>query len=160
MRHLAQATAWIILLAAQVLSAQQKQPPMKPTAPGTSGDPAWQAIVRLGDGRTFVTDGGLAIDVTVAKLGKLPEREVPGKVIENYLGAPHQDEYSFSDLSADPNGRTYTTPRGIPLNATYVDYLRRILPVRSVRFRMNKELEPVVILVETKAVGVLMPVQK
>jgi len=90
----------------------------------------------------------------------LPEKEFPGKVIENYFNLPHKDEYRFSDLKAPGNGRTYTTPSGIPLNATYIDYLRRILPLQSARFRMGGELEPVLILVDGKAVGVLMPVRK
>ena len=159
MRPLTAATTLVAILtvASQPALAQSR---MKPTAPGTSGDPAWQAVVRLGDGRTLVTDGGIAIDAALAKLPKLPEKAFPGKVIENYFNLPLKDEYRFSDLKAPGNGRTYTTPSGIPLNATYIDYLRRILPLQSARFRMGGELQPVVILVDGKAVGVLMPVRK
>jgi len=157
MRQLWKATtALLAALFVQALSAQT----MKPTAPGTTGDPAWQGVVRLSDGRSFVTDGGLAIDAALAKLAKLPERELPGKVLENYLGAPQQDEYRFSDLAKAANGRTYTCPSGIPLSATYIDYLRRILPPASVRFRVGGELQPVVVFLDGKAVGVLMPVRK
>lgn len=133
---------------------------MKPTAPGTSGDPIWQGVVLLSDGRRLVTDGGIAIDAALAKLPTLPEKEFPGKAIENYFNLPLKDEYRFSDLRAPGNGRTYTTPSGIPLSATYIDYLRRILSPESARFRMGGELQPVVILVDGKPVGVLMPVRK
>jgi hypothetical protein len=147
------------IMTAQVLLAQT-QAPMKPTAPGTAGDPTWQGTVRLGDGRTFVTDGGLAIDAVLAKPAKLPDREVAARVLEGYLNAPHKDEYGFGDLSAVASGRTYTAPNGIALNATYIDFLRRTLPARSVRFRMTGALQPVVIHANGQAVGVLMPVRQ
>jgi hypothetical protein len=159
MRDLTIATTIVtaMTLAAPVVLAQTR---MTPTAPGATGDPAWQAVARLRDGRTLVTDGGIAIEAALAKLAKLPEKEFSGKVIENYFGLSLKDEYRFSDFTAPANGRTYTSPSGIPLNATYLDYLRRTLPAASVRFRMGGELQPVVILVDGKAVGVLMPIRK
>jgi hypothetical protein len=157
MRYLRTTLVTVLTLAAQVLLAQTR---MTPTAPGTKGDPAWQAVVRLSDGRTLVTDGGIAIEAAVAKLASLPEKEFSGKIIENYFNLPLKDEYRFGDLTPLANGRTYTTPSGVPLNATYLDYLRRTLPAAAVRFRMGGELQPVVILVDGKAVGVLMPVRK
>jgi hypothetical protein len=157
MRYLRTTLVTVLTLAAPILLAQTR---MKPTAPGTTGDPAWQAVARLSDGRTLVTDGGLAIDAALAQLARLPEKEFSGKVIENYFNLPLKDEYRFGDLTPPANGRTYTTPSGIPLNATYLDYLRRILPAASVRFRMGGELQPVVILVDGKAVGALMPVRR
>lgn len=157
MRYLKTTLLTALTLAAPVLLAQTR---LKPTAPGTAGDPVWLAVARLSDGRTLVTDGGIAIEAALAKLASLPEKEFSGKVIENYFGLPLKDEYRFSDFTPSANGRTYTTPNGIPLNATYLDYLRRTLPAASVRFRMGGELQPVVILVDGKAVGVLMPVRK
>lgn len=160
MRHLTTAAAVAVaVMTAQVLSAQS-QKPMKPTAPGTSGDPTWQGTVRLTDGRTFVTDGGLAIDAALAKPAKVPDRTFPPKVLEDYLNAAHKDEYSFSDLTAVATGRTYTTPSGIALNATYINYLRRTLPTRSVRFRMTAPMQPVVVVDSGKPVAVLMPVRQ
>src|SRR5262245_9394558 len=112
MRYIIKATA-VGVMTAQVLLAQT---PMKPTVPGTPGDPAWQGAVRLSDGRTFVTDGGLAIDAALAKPAKLPDRELAGKLLEDYLNASYKDEYGFSDLDAAASGRTYTAPNGITLN--------------------------------------------
>lgn len=153
MRHL---TAAVVILFARLVFAQT---PMTPAAPGTPGDPKWQGIIHMSDGRTFVTDGGLAVDAALARPAALPERVVSGKVLETYFGAAHPDEYGFADLTAAVSGRTYTAPNGIPLNATYVSYLRRILPA-SVRFRMSGEMQPVVITANGKIVGVLMPVRK
>jgi hypothetical protein len=154
----ATATAAIAVFISQVLLAQTQ--PMKPTAPGSTGDPKWQAVLRTSDGRTFVTDGGLAIEAELAKPAKLPERQVAGKLMDTYLSATPPDEFGLSDLTANASGRTYTTPKGIPLNATYINFIRRILPARAVRFRMGGELQPVLIVANGKAVGVLMPVKK
>jgi len=150
-------TTALSLVMAPVLVAQT---PMKPTAPGTPGDPMWQGIVRLSDGRTFVTDGGMAIDAALAKPAKLPERELAGRVLESYLNASHEHEYGFADLTAAASGLTYTAPAGIALNATYVSYLRRTLPARAVRLRMTGEMQPIVIAIDGKVVGVLMPVRQ
>jgi hypothetical protein len=144
-------------MTAQVVSAQTR---MQPTAPGSHGDPVWQGVLRFADGRTFVTDGGLAIDAAFAKPAQLPTRELPPRVLDQYLNAAHKSEYGFSDLSAAASGRSYTAPNGIPLNATYVNFLRRTLSVRSVRFRMNGDMQPVVIVASGTAVGVLMPMKQ
>jgi len=52
------------------------------------------------------------------------------------------------------------TPDGIPLNATYIEYLRRILPRGQVRLRMSGDMHPVVIVADARVLGVLMPVKK
>ncbi len=153
------AAATTVLLATTTASAQQ-QPPMKPTAPGTRAEPAWQGVVRASDGRSFITDGGLAIDVTLVKPAKLPDRELPGKVLEQYFASPHKDEYRLNELRVANPSKTYVSPSGVLLNATYVDYLRKVLPAASVLLRMNGDMQPIVVAVDGKAVGVLMPVRK
>jgi hypothetical protein len=150
----AKATAAIVILTAQVVLAQTR---MTPTAPGTVGEPTWQGIVRASDGRTFVTDGGLAIDTAFAKPATLPDRELAAKVLEDYLKAPYKDECALNDLKEVVTGRTYTTPSGINVNATYVKFLQRVLP-RGARLGMSAPRQPIVILAGGKAVGVLMPV--
>ena len=152
------ATVLVTALSAQILLAQT-QKPLKPTAPGTAGDPAWQGYILMSDGRTFVTDGGLAIDAAYAKLPELPTRRLTPGVLEKYLNAAPQTEYGFDDFVAAPTGKTYTAPNGIPLSTTYINYLRRTLPP-SARFGMNGDMEPIVTKVDGKAVGVLMPVRK
>jgi hypothetical protein len=156
MRQVCSAIAIVTVLTAQVVFAQAR---MKPTAPGSQGDPVWQGVLRFADGRTFVTDGGLAIDAALAKPAQLPTRELPSKVLERYFNAPHKDEYGFGDLTAALSGRTYSAPDGVALNATYVAFLRRVLP-RSARFRIAGQMQPVVIVADGKTVGVLMPVKQ
>lgn len=141
-----------------IVSAQ-----LKTTAPGSSGDPVWQRTLHLSDGRTFVTDGGLAMDAALAKPAALPEQTLPeasAKSIEKYLAATLKDEFALAQLTANPNGQTYAAPSGLLLNSTYVNFLRRVLPNRTLRFRMEAELTPMVILSDGKAVGVLMGVKR
>jgi hypothetical protein len=156
MRRTVTATAAVAFMTAQLLLAQ----PMKPTAPGTPGDPKWQGIFRLADGRTFVTDGGLAIDASVARPAVLPSRELVPKVLHELLNASYKDECGLGDLGGPEKGRNYISPSGIALNATYVDFLRRALPAGSVRLRMNEKAQPILIVASGKAVGVLMPVKQ
>ena len=158
MRHSAGLAGVVVVVTTQLLLAQA--PRMQPTAPGTEGDPAWQGTVRLSDGRTFVTDGGLALDAAVAKPARLPDRELAAKVLESYLGRPHTVEYGIRDLSAASSGKTYTAPNGVALNATYINFLRRALPGGAVRLRFTGDLQPIVILANGTTVGVLMPVKQ
>jgi hypothetical protein len=150
------ALAVLAVFTAEVLMAQTR---ITPTAPGTPGDPVWQGTLRANDGRTFVTDGGLLIDAAFAKPATIPDRTFPPKLLDDYLSTPYKDEYGFSDLTAAPSGKTYTAPNGIALNATYINFLRRVLPPGAVRFRIGGGLQPIVILANGTAVGVLMAVR-
>lgn len=156
--------AFVAFAAASVLAAA---PPagqrITPATPGTKGDPVWTRTLHLSDGRTFVSDGGLAIDAALAKPAALPTVVLPpasAKLIEGYLSAPLKDEVSVTALTPNPNGRTFEAPSGVLLNATYVNFLKRILPTRSLRFRMETEQQPMVILSDGKPVGVLMAVKR
>jgi hypothetical protein len=158
MRYLPPAAALAAFLIAVTVSAQT-QTPMKPTVPGSPGDPVWQGTVHMSDGRTFITDGGLAVDATVARPAAVPARELPAKVLDEYLKALHTSECGFADLTSAATGNTYTSPVGIALNATYVNYLRRVAP-RSSRFRMTDGMHPIVVVADGIPIGVLMPVKK
>jgi hypothetical protein len=120
-------------------------------------------MVRLSDGRTLVTDGGLAIDAGIAKPAALPTQVLgpaSAKILEGYLAAPLKDEFTLGDLRSTATGHTYIAPSGVVLNATYIDYLRRIMPTTKLRFRMKGDLEPVVVLANGTPIGVLMPVKR
>ena len=65
----------------------------------------------------------------------------------------------MSDLNPAASGKGYTTPSGIELNATYITFLRRHLP-SDASLRSTARNQPIVIVVDGKAVGVLMPVRQ
>jgi hypothetical protein len=155
MRHLTLAAVAALLMPVFA----QTRAPLKPTVPGSPGDPVWQGTLRMSDGRTFITDGGLAVDAALAKPAALPTRELSAKVLEDYLKASHKNEYSFADLTLAATGKTYTSPSGIALNATYINYLRRIAP-RGSRFRMTEKARPIVVVADGSPIAVLMPVQQ
>ena len=138
----------------------QSQGKMTHATPGTSNDPVWQARLQLSDGRTFLTDGALAFDADLAKTKALPDRQVPGKVLETYMSAPHTDECGLGDLKATADGLRFTTPSGLPLNSTYINYLRRTLRAGATRLRSSGPLNPIIVFTGGKAVGVLMPMAK
>lgn len=132
------------------------------TALKQSGTVNWQKQVRLHDGRTFVSDGRFALDAALAKPAAPPSTVLPeatAKIIEGYLTAELPDEFGLSQLT-DRSGHKYTAPSGVVLNPIYVDYLRRALPASRLRFRMKGDMEPVVIVLDGKAVGLLMPMKR
>jgi hypothetical protein len=151
--------ALLALLIPGAALSQDRPPRPEPAVPGSAG-PTWQRTLQLSDGRTFVSDGGLAIDAALAKPATLPPDVLPGSVLERQLSAQLPDEFGLSQLSPNSDGRTYRTPSGVALNQTYIDFLRHILPPAKVRLRMSRGLEPVVILVDGKPVGVFMPVKQ
>ena len=75
------------------------------------------------DGRTFVTDGGLAIDAALAKAAKLPDRELATKILEDYLGAAHKDECGFKD--SQPQWFSWYSTMSSPCNCFVA------LPIRT-----------------------------
>jgi len=101
------------------------------------------------------------MDAAFAKPAVLPADVLPpasASFVERHLSAPPPDEFTLSQLSARPDGRAYRTPSGVDLSQTYVDFLRRTLATAQVRLRTRGAREPVVILVDGKPVGVVMPV--
>ena len=151
-----------VLLTGVPVGALLVQEKIKPTAPGTPGDPNWQRVVSLSDGRKFVTDGGMAIDIAIAK-PKLPAEglaEIPGKILEGHLAGSFTHEFGLGELKVKEAGRTFVAPSGVLLSVTYVDFLRRAMPASTVRLRMKGNMEPIVIMANGSAVGVLMPVKQ
>jgi hypothetical protein len=110
------------------------------------------------DGRTFVSDGGLAIDAALAKPATLPPNVIPGAAFERLFSTQSPNEFGLSQLSENPDGRTYKSPTGVHMSKTYIDFLRSTLPAAKVRLRMGAAREPVIIHLDGKPVGVFMPV--
>jgi hypothetical protein len=150
------------MLIAAGASAQDGRPPPVPATPGGAG-PHWQRTLRLSDGRTFVTDGAMAIDAALARPAALPADVLPpasADLVERRMAAQPPDEFGLSQLSPRPDGRTYGTPSGVDLGRTYVEFLRRALPPARVRLRTGRGREPVVVLLDGAPVGVVMPVAR
>jgi hypothetical protein len=116
-------------------------------------------MFQLADGRVFVSDGAITLDAALAKPSQLPSVQLgpeAGAIIAGYLNADLPDEVRLDDLERGNRPQTYQAPTGVLLSATYVDYLRTLFS-SSLRLRMKGAREPVVIVSEGKAVGVVMP---
>ena len=123
------------------------------------GAPTWSKRLQLSDGRMFVSDGAFALDASIADR---PATEtltnVPGSAIERYFQAPFTSEIRLSSLTS--RGGRYVTPDGIPLNSLYIDYLRRTSAGRRLRLRISGDRQPIVLMLDGRAVGVVMPMAK
>jgi hypothetical protein len=127
--------------------------------PAGASAPAWNKRSRLTDGRTFVTDGAIALDAAIARPASLDTlTEMPPAAIERLLKSPFTTEIRFSVLSARERG--YVTPDGVLLKRTYVEFLRRNAGASRLMFRAKGPTDPVVIVVDGQTVGVLMPMAR
>jgi hypothetical protein len=148
-----------LTLALNVVSNSVRAQDSSPPA-GTNRPPAWKRVVHLHDGRTFVSDGAIALDLDLVKPAERPKRGLPeatATIIEGYLNAQLLNECALSQLTR--RGETYAAPNAVTLNPSYIEYLRRTLPESRVRLRMKGPTEPVVVLLDAKAVGLLMPMR-
>ena len=130
-------------------------------APQGSNEIVWNKMFRLPDARLFVTDGAITFDAQLAKPRELPATELPastGQIMERYMAAELPDEFALRDLERGTRPETYESPSGVTLAAKYVEFLRRVVPRASLR--MKGDLEPVVILSDGKAVGLVMAMRK
>jgi hypothetical protein len=145
------------LLAALVgsasLGAQQK--PL-PSQPAVVAAPVFSRAVEMPDGRMFVTDGGMAIDAKVAKPATMPTTVLPGKLLDGYIKAQGPDEIGLDALRLGSLKNTFLGPHDIPINGNYVAFLRRVAPRCRLRFKGPRD--PIVIVLNGTAIGVLMPV--
>jgi hypothetical protein len=110
------------------MNRAQGPPNLATTKPATTGparaDPVWQGVLRFADGRTFVTDGGLAIDVTFAKSAKLPSRE-PQRRAD---APPHDQSGPGRPVRARPTSLCVATEGGVhdePTERLYQRHVKR-----------------------------------
>jgi hypothetical protein len=145
-------------LAAASMAAAQ---PVRPTGSSTVlAEPAWSRTVRLADGRIFVTDGGLALDVVVARPKAMP-RDIQGdqaaKALAGHLALANPTEVGLADLRAGAKPNEFVAPNGTMLNGNYVRFLRRAAP--GARLRLKGLLDPIVVVLDGKVIGVFMPIK-
>lgn len=121
----------------------------------------WDRMFRVPDGRLFVTDGALMLDAELADPPELPGTELPastGEIMARYMAAERPDEVELDDLERGSEPQTYEAPNGLPFAAKYVEFLRAVVPDAS--FRIGGDLEPVVIVDDGEAVGLIMAIAR
>jgi hypothetical protein len=139
------------------------QTKITPSSPAAEGPPVWSRTLQMPDGRTFVSDGGMAIDAEVARPDKLPGTVVgpqSGALIARHFTAAYDEEVELRNLRTGPFKNTFATPKDVVLNGNYVNYLRGVVPSGQLRFRVKTGMEPIVVVASGKPIAVLMPVRR
>ena len=158
-RHRVAALVISLIFATGVEAAQSSRPPI--SSPSVVAPPTWWRIMKMPDGRTFVTDGGLFIDAKVAKPASLPSDAIAAasaKVIEEHFNAPHDHELGLQSLRPGDAKNTFTTPDGVVLNGNYITFIRSVAPPARTRLRTRGKMQAVVVLIDGQPVAVMMPV--
>jgi len=122
--------------------------------------PAWTQKVKLPppDGRTFVSDGGLVLDVDVAKPAVRPSQSMPadmGTAVAGYLAGYYPTEFGLSDLRDGPSPAVVVGPQGFAVSRNYVTFLTRYAP--RVRLRLKGDGYPVLLVLDQRNIGLLLP---
>lgn len=153
----------VVLVLGMIASDASAQGSSGSAAPTQADDVVWKQLVPLHDGRVFITDTSFTLDVALAKPAVRPTRilsDAAANLIEKHMAAQLPDEFALSELKPRADTKQYVAPSGLVLNALYVDYLRRTLPGWRLHLRMQGDMEPVVILLDGKSVGLLMPMKR
>jgi hypothetical protein len=121
---------------------------------------AWSRLFSLEDGRIVVSDGALMLDVKFANLPELPESgPYPASpVLGQYMAAERPDEYELDDLEKGRKPQTYEAPSGLTIAAKYIEFLQDKVPDASLR--MQGDLDPVIIVVDGQAIGLVMAMKR
>ena len=148
----------LALTAVAPLSEAQAPPQSDPKLVQTV--PAWTHKVKLPapDGRTFVSDGGLVLDVEVAKPAMRPSQTMPadvGTAVAGYLSGYYPTEFGLSDLHEGQTSAVFVGPQGFAVSRNYVTFLTRYAP--RVRLRTKGVGYPVLLVLDRRNIGLLLP---
>ena len=122
--------------------------------------PAWTHKVKLPppDGRTFVSDGGLVLDVEVAKPAVRPSRIDAGRHGHGGRRLPVgllPDRVRPVGLAEGPSPAVFVGPQGFAVSRNYVTFLTRYAP--RVRLRTKGAGYPVLLVLDQRNIGLLLP---
>lgn len=157
-RHRAATIGWLLVALLQTTAAQESA--IKPSSPAVVAPPTWSRVLKMPDGRTFVTDGGLSIDVKFAQPATLPPTVIPpesAKILAGLMTEPFDRESGLDELRPGAFPNSFATPDDVTLNGNYLTFLRRVLPAGRTRLRTRGKRDPVVIVTDGQAIGVMMP---
>jgi hypothetical protein len=148
------------LLGALSLDAEAQE--IRMSNPDVEAPPHWTRLVKLPDGRTLISDGGIAIDAAIAKPASMPTMTVSestGATFAKLFAATFEHDFSLSELAPGKRRNTFVGPGGLLLNGNYVTFLRQTGGSR-VRLRANAGPQPMVIVIDGQPSGVMMPLAK
>jgi hypothetical protein len=153
-------SALLLVAVAGMASSAAAQAPSHSDPRRVQTMPAWSHKVKLPlpDDRTFVSDGGLVLDVEVAKPAVRPSESMPaemGKAVAGYLSGYYPTEIGLSDLREGPTPAVFVGPQGFAVSRNHVTFLTRYVP--RVRLRVKGDGHPVLLVLDQRKIGLLLP---
>ena len=153
-------SALLLVAVAGIASSSAAQTPAQSDPKRVQTMPAWTQKVKLPlpDDRTFVSDGGLVLDVEVAKPAVRPSESMPadmGKAVAGYLSGYYPTEFGLSDLREGPSPAVFVGPQGFAVSRNHVTFLTRYVP--RVRLHMKGDGYPVLLVLDKRKIGLLLP---
>ena len=154
MPRLLAAVVVALLALAPVAAAQSSDPRLVQTVP------AWTHAMKLPppDGRTFVSDGGLVLDIGIAKPAVRPSQTMAkdmSTAVAGYLSGYYPTEFGLADLKDGPSPAVVVGPEGFAVSRNYVTFLTRYAP--RVRLRTKGQGYHVLLVLDQRNVGLLLP---
>jgi hypothetical protein len=121
--------------------------------------PQWSKLVRLDDGREFVSDRNIMLEARIVKPASLPTDTVPGGWLQGFLRTVPLNEYSLRQLERKTQGSVvvYVTPDDTMLDARYIEYLESLDDASDLHLRASGRMDPVQIVLDGQPIGVVMP---
>jgi hypothetical protein len=149
-----------LLVAVLATSAAAGQAPPASNPKLVQTVPVWTHKVKLPppDGRTFVSDGGLVLDVDVAKPAVRPSQVMAadmGTAVAGYLSGYYPNEFGLPDVHEGPSAGVFVGPQGFAVSRNYVTFLTRYAP--RVRLRSKGPGYPVLLVLDQRNIGLLLP---
>ena len=126
--------------------------------------PEWRSVATLRDGRKFVTDGTIALDVKIAEIADedLPPEESAAwfsDALYQHSIAERQELFSLKDIKDLESSEVFVMgPGNLKLEQTYVTYLsNRYGSSHRIAFWQHSSMQPIVIVVNGEGAGAMKP---
>ncbi len=124
--------------------------------------PEWTSVAKSRDGREFVTDGRIAIDVAYARVKELPEAESSASWFSDalYRNSLAERRVLFAARDIKPsygNSVIVLAPAGLELEESYVSYIQnKFSTSHNIGYWQQSPTQPVVIVFDGSiAVGAM-----
>lgn len=127
--------------------------------------PEWTSVAKSRDGRQFVTDGKIAMDVELAQPKALPTTESPawfGEALDANARAERRVLFSIADIKpSQGNPEIVVAPGGMQLEESHVTYLQlKYASSYQVGLWQQRSMQPVVVVINGQAVGAFKPISQ
>ena len=123
-------------------------------------EPVWTSVAKL-EGKSYVTDGNIAIDMKLIQVAQPPNIQSASKWFSESIfqnaRAETPEQFNLDDIRAsDGNPEIVLGPSEQQLEEKYVSYLTgKLSSDHRVAFWQLSEMEPMVIVVDGLAVGAM-----